>query len=582
MALIVHVESGVDEPVRMDNKSRYESCFRTSKTAVQNKPALNWDLLLQVLQHTDSKADVSRFIRTCRTLHRSGMAVLLADVWLRFDELQNVLRFCKFILESPQRSSLVRHIMFECELRLDDEEESYDEEEEVDDDDDHSDEDTGREKKQRGTERRDNDEDNDEDNEPGDEMHNASILGRALRSCANLRSLAILNLESFLEYDALESAVLSLKNLEKIEFWMAGHRALDVVPRMQSPVNSAKILFYDDEYIRIDRSAFGPIPLLRTFAPHLKTIKCRDIGSLVSHPSVRYDHVQTFKMELDKIEFDSVVFSETFPSLQQLIWKGIGPDSGADWPNTFRRKNLRLQASSSRAHSWNPLHHLRASIYDAYSMALSCKVSLWDHARLRNTSFVPPFRTVLNDIRPTSLNVYVTVRHFTMQHLSDIFPQCGIENLWLVLDISGCGPNQPIPDIITSAFKGLGRLSLKYAVIKVVCGSADDRHPAFAPYASIKGGKHAPANDHVSPLLNRSLRILKEERYATLLLPFAPQLENLCLCLGTRDGGRNSCWRVVQADNGARSVERITESAECRRIVARGPFDSLAQSSVSF
>ncbi|TCD68989.1 hypothetical protein EIP91_009211 [Steccherinum ochraceum] len=375
---------------------------------------LPWDVLLHILPQLDQTSEQFCLLVTCRTLYQHGIRVVLGgELSFSFAEPDQLLSFCNFVVGDALRGSYVRHL-------------------ELDDD----------------MLRR--------------ERHGffwypdrILLLATTLRQCTNLHTLHVPRAEVVFSFEALASALLSLKKLKVVDFGEINsrHDAEQPLMQMRFPLTSVA-LRYD---LNIQENPLtDPLLIVWNFRSTLTnlTIYFPRILGILSSPTNRFEHIHTLEVyasqDHDIQDMDFPVFAAAFPNLEVFKW---GPhldhcDMDPAKAEAMHQRFVPVLGDDGRRPpvAWPSLKRLVCPASRAYSMPnMASAIQLWEGAVVKNERGVEHLRSSLQELTPESLELAFWLcgpgRRHGMQSYLDVFPEVQVPNLHMTFMAIQCDPD---------------------------------------------------------------------------------------------------------------------------------------------
>ncbi|KAH8093922.1 hypothetical protein BXZ70DRAFT_1066558 [Cristinia sonorae] len=442
-------------------------CFDASERSGEHELKLQWDILLYLMQFLD-KPNMSRLMRTCKTLYEHGMPALIKSCHLRMsapdDEASHA--FCSFLLKSSSRPLHLR------ELRI-----------------------TDRTPRQMAAYTN------------GQRL--AVVFAEVISQAMNLQVLHISGFKAMLapdNTDHFRSVVEHLTNLRVIQVSPMDRLVLSVLEKIPSPLRK---VILGPSGTAVEPS---PLPLLHYLQPFEGTLEEIEVEPAPSgffsyrEHGIRFYHIHTLTVRLMTVTVGVTVddLVTSFPNLRVLaLYTHDFYRTREILPSTddlLVERNLRL---ARRAEGWPSLDRLVCPVKWAYVSALR-KVKLWERVALGPTNYldlpeeIHRFHAVLEDIRPTHVDVIINVNRIRP---ADIFPTADIAHLNIDLvgfellfkqDGSSDWLDGPMRGVV-SAVKNLSRLVFLSIRLHSVTGPLqrfDDDEPIRAALTALDCEKH--------------------------------------------------------------------------------------------
>ena len=276
-----------------------------------------------------------------------------------------------------------------------------------------------------------------------DEEEDASIsspthlkkMAKLIRLFTNIRYLRVDGMDRPLAHSRhLMEAITSLFNVQEIDCRDINGHIVNLLRGMHSPVVRATLQFRarfereergddDDETVHRD-----PLLMLQAFQSHLTHLQVDWLEELDLWEDTTYRKLRTLILrshEFDLEDLDADKLAASTPNLREFTWEE-DEDLDRQIAERIREKNLEDRDPNIHVQGWQSLDRLSCSIPRTCSMALTCRVRLWDHLFIPdpNPTRLRQFQLVLSDIRPTFVDLMVVVNPLTaldLECLSDIF-----------------------------------------------------------------------------------------------------------------------------------------------------------------
>ena len=320
---------------------------------------MNYDVLLNILDHSGNQPDFCRLMRTCRTLYEAGVPRLLRRVGGRISihTRRNLYSFCAFMLrKNPSR---FQHLL-ELDIHL--ERPFY----------------------------------------KDARANNAVAL--MFKNASQLATLKLPNPDYLLADKVVHRAVASLSSVREVVLRDVTDEVVSLLDSLKAPVRKVNIAF--DPHWAEDGG--DPIPLLKNFAGSLEELS----ASWVTFETldVQYPHLVDLHLDIC-VGFDFKTLYRAFPNLRHLrLFTGIEHDwmdMRVDWR---RQRNLQAQAELG---TWQSLSYVRTSVATLYSLALQCRV---DHLDMGQSPLVPEvcewLGAVLSEVQPLAISLSMSAKEF--------------------------------------------------------------------------------------------------------------------------------------------------------------------------
>ena len=349
---------------------------------------LNWDVLINVMLALKDNRDFSYLMRTCRSLYDIGIPILLRRGITIGLTTNSILSFCRFINKHPERGPRIHRVLLRgacprCGGRMGHWKQAFD------------------------------------------------ILAKTIRQCRNITHLEIL--EEALEFSSnLLESLRSLRRVEEITCTYSIEYCIKLLRTIRSPVTCVKIWFeacMEDFDLRALRD---PTVILRNFRDHLTRVYVVFPERIWPPSNLQYTSLLYFGMLSCCPDFHSDDLAVAMPNLKALEWACDETELDVDQAEEMRQDTLDHRDPATHARGWKVLDRLTCSVGRAFSMALTCRVRLWEIMVFGDceTSRLDQFSVVISETRPTHLilnawyyllggicataNTYPSVTHFRL------------------------------------------------------------------------------------------------------------------------------------------------------------------------
>ena len=363
-------------------------------------PVLSWELFLDLMSYIPVKADLSRYMRTCRSIYHHGIPLLLKQcVFLKNTGWRQIISFCDFMAKDPRRALLLHEIVFPGSFAPADE-------------------------------------------ETPETINKASTsLSRIIIDARNLTILRVQSLRNLLSSNRFMSvAIISHRNIQTIEVGDVDLRGAVMLAKMRSPVTTAFLDFgctsaEDDDP---DDEDLQPSIILWPFREHLEELRLLNLPLYASFKmyDIRFTRVRSLTIETYfPDDFAVEDLAGAFPNLQTL--KLHSPEVSPMWDGDSYRE-LNADAFILPDEKWESLDQLRCDVWWAYGLFFQCPIRMWSGARLGyQKDDISQFRAVIGDIRPRHLDVTIGVSEVGSRRqfqLSGVFPPAEVTHLNINLE----------------------------------------------------------------------------------------------------------------------------------------------------
>ncbi|TCD71572.1 hypothetical protein EIP91_007319 [Steccherinum ochraceum] len=493
---------------------------------------LPWDILIHLLPLITHKADLSRVIRTCSTLHKYGLPILAEscrlpkvpsefyDLWQSF-----ALRFMK---RHPELVLFIRDLELphpdHCHGMI-------------------SDRDYYGFLKQAPT---------------------AGIIAGA----SNLRTLRLHGVNRLAADNDIFQAILSHRSLERIEFGEIGlHEGVELIARMEGPVKKVAFNFGCIEYAEEERLPQNRqlVHLLQPFRETLEEVKLmytpseatleQDLSGL--GPQVRCTSVHTLVIDVGfmagPITMDDI--SYVFPNLRTLVWRceeDIDPEDAED-------QRVIYDETQSHRGSWDILDTWTCDARWVFFLYSRFPVRLWNGVVLgRMKEHIHQFKVAIADIWPRHLDIAILLGALKMKwkcNLSTMFPYCEVTHLNIDMnDLSNDISRVKFKRAINELLMSLRRMPLRFLSIRF----GFDQPSSEYSYKGAQCDAWMRDLDVAACIGRRLARHL-------------PALKYVSFQFGQRQQP-DACWRIGErTTKGTFVIERLSE-ATARKVLGASPF----------
>lgn len=323
-------------------------------------------------------------MRTCSILHHAGLPFLLSGKVEVGASLSNIVSFCSFVLRRPQRALSIRELQLAGFNDL-----------------------------------------ANMANVDADSDTAAMALATVLRLCRNLTHLRLPWWRDIGLAVEVPGAVVSLRNLESLDFGDLWDDASPLLLHLRSPVQHVCLRFRHKYVGEPPQRAFpdcNPIYLLQQIRDTLKTLEVHLVTDLVPVPEIKFLHVTRIYFLARSFHFDSDLFAASFPNLRHLQWVSM---FDLDWELAEERRflNLLWREPETHARAWTTLDVLICDASTVYSMALTCRVQLWHNTHeIQRAEQLRHFQAVLADLRPSHICAdFRVTSQIALPQLGDVF-----------------------------------------------------------------------------------------------------------------------------------------------------------------
>ncbi|KAH8093948.1 hypothetical protein BXZ70DRAFT_948603 [Cristinia sonorae] len=503
---------------------------------VESRPSLPtlglpWDLLLYLLPHIDSNADLVQFMRTCRTIHAHGMHRLLYHCVLRTRERSAAVldSFCLCVLAAQDRPLYLRVLEIPSFQLL----ETGDPEVDLDS--------------------------NLMDHTNFVPAHVKTVADRLSLVISQARNLHTLRIDSL--YDILETSTLispalsSLKNLRTIVFTEPGAAAMQMLSDMQSHMKHVVLDFNPFSAPSLFERSRSTFTLSQNLAHSQDTL---EYLTLIYPPETThlFDNVRFPRMTSVTIcgeGTDGHVAAEmsyAFPNLKTLRWYHT------HIPDDLQNARRTHQVGSYR--TWSSLDRLDCCLEWVYSIAFRCPVRFWEGARLGFPlpveEHISLFHVALSDLCPKILDMSIIVSHcMKVGTFATVFPAttsslthlnidlCELRNEHWETEAGGC----LIPHLQESLVVNLVRLPLVFFNLRLQYDANPDTSLTDVQLAQERA-------------VDGYLRRMNLDTFANDLAKRLPTLEHLGIQM-RRKLHPDSFWQIIHVEGANPVVERVSE-----------------------
>ncbi|THH31207.1 hypothetical protein EUX98_g2984 [Antrodiella citrinella] len=263
------------------------------------------------------------------------------------------------------------------------------------------------------------------------------------------------------------------------------------------------------------------------------------VGTLDPHPDIRYTHVRTLCIEAHLWEFDSRTFAASVPNLLELEWDADDGELFLCGVDDVREENLSQDLHTPLV--WQVLDRLHCSAARAYAMALTCEVRYWHGAVVACHDELVLFRDVVEDMRPSRVNVRVAFgKWWEVDILDAMFPPAELTHLRMTIKLyKNTIRADHFMRILIESLRNLSRLVLLDIDIDY------DR-------AEIFRSSSLPIRDTTRDTLSA----LDLDACARCLLAISSHLQSFFL--------RGDGWRVVRTGDGGASLLEMEKDESSR------------------
>lgn len=332
----------------------------------------------------ENQGDLSRLMRSCRTLYNQGVAELLRRGVQVSCNIVKIFSFCAFVFADPERAQHIQSLGL-------------------------------------------NGIDDTPIKETIDKEYHDFCLGEVLRTlavavalCKNIRTLGLRCSDYPLELSShLFHAIVSLKTVQEVKLSDIDDMIPILLSQMQSPVTCASVNF------DILQAHADPIQILRPFAKSLVQLRTDFPNTLWGDPSIRFDSLQyIFLVKYDCADFIPEDLAQSVPNLREVEWY-FSHDVECDEAEEMRAQIVATRTPQTSAAAWKTLDRLSCNIARTYSMALTCRIRFWEDASLHNFTVkqLHQFNNCLLDIRPLHLSLKIFLSWGELEDIPLIFAQ---------------------------------------------------------------------------------------------------------------------------------------------------------------
>ncbi|TCD71577.1 hypothetical protein EIP91_007324 [Steccherinum ochraceum] len=354
---------------------------------------LPWDILIALIPLLTTKADLSRLMRSCMTLHEYMLPFLARQCLVK--SWEGVASLWEFVRSNPGRYLLIEDLELPNPSALGDIE------------------------------------------LPGTQkalMMAVSVVANA----SKLQTLRLHGVDTLLSScQILLPAIVSLPDLKAVYFDEIGNsRGAALLGQMTCPLH--RIVLDFGYHILSDESLPQP-DLFQLLAPSEQTLEELTLidtptQSTFSQPinsNVRFTRVHTLIIDVGWMDgcIAAIDLPFAFPNLKTLIWRS----EQDDYPEDIEDQRGRyLDRADEARGSWDILDVLDCDACWVYNYAFRYPLRLWSGVVLgRHEKHLSYFRTVLATIRPKHLDVALLVQYLRvdLDHSLDVFPPSEITHL---------------------------------------------------------------------------------------------------------------------------------------------------------
>lgn len=330
--------------------------------SLQSTMPLNWDLIIEIMYFL-ARPDASRMSRTCHTLLKTAPAVLLSDQGssgpVAISSSKAFSSFLDFMLDGRRESFRhLRHLELFSEAN----------------------------------------------------WHKVPCVDERLtqffKRAKDLKSFTLCG-DLLQPYQQVRSAFASMNSLRSLELAYVPVDTYEVLKTMHAPLTGVTLEFSDEE--------FNPILAIAPLKDSLRAVKLRSFDSLSSN--AQFMHVVSLDTLFCELGHTSTII-HSFPNLQDLR---VQRDDTPAYQIIQEAKQCRqMNLSSPPERPWRSLRSLIGRTIDLYMLGLRC------HARnvavsvdcLHTPQDGEMLSTVLDDVRPTSVEVHLESSEFAPTQLS--------------------------------------------------------------------------------------------------------------------------------------------------------------------
>ena len=326
---------------------------------------VDYDVLLNILDHSKDQPDFCRLMRTCWTLYEAGVPRLLRRLGGRISvyTCNSLITLCAFMIrKNPNR---FQHLI---ELDINLERPFY-----------------------------------------KDARANKAIAFMFKRT-SQLATLKLSRPEYLLADKVVLHAIASLSSLREVVLRGIADEVVLLLETIKSPIRKVSIDF-DHEWAE---DGGDPLPLLKNLADSLEELAAYWVN--LETPGVQYPHLTA--LDLDTcLGFDFETLYSAFPNLRYLsLHTGTEDDWIDDVGSVLQRQhNLTAQADLG---TWQSLSYIESGISTVYLLALQCSVEHLDMRSSRLTRESCDFlRVVLSEVLPSAVSLSFSTKEFDTSFL---------------------------------------------------------------------------------------------------------------------------------------------------------------------
>ncbi len=392
---------------------------------------LDFDVLIVTMCHLERKEDVSRFMRTCQTLHAAGIPILFSDgVYL--DEKRQITSFYNFM--STGNGRRYQHLttltisLYEWQ-----------------------------------------------------EHQTKRMIWRLLYRSRALEKLEISNPKFTDEYLRCGDAISMLPNLKELTMsWDDPSELQGMFAKMVSKLTKVRLVFYPaDIWIDPIQGAteprwrepvqedlgprwINPVELLEKFTSSLEQLDVAPAGFTVT--DIPYINMKHLRIEwLGYPTLPPLVLA--YPNLRTLITRCPHSDFSDVDVNEVRQYNQSFQQQTS----WATLDYVSASANELHLLAICCKIRYLDLNCLETEEEAQMLTTVLPDCHPSIL--HIPFGDINMELFPTIVQSIHSDLLHLILSVNlePYSSVQAVRVLVSLLLLTFHNLTVNLTYIRIVC-----------------------------------------------------------------------------------------------------------------